>query len=434
MQLISQEPSWNQAHRIGQIRRELAARVHNPHYTVWAQRITPAVSVGRLMMAWRQVNEAHHILSSRFDIDYGRWLMPSAAPDEFPIYEVIAQDFRAALTKPFVHPAEPVSRLVLARHGDSSLIGIAADHLISDGWSLAQLSEELVRAYNGEPLTAEHRFTEYVREQNEFLRAPGTLARADRVVDKLTAIGGVLPPLHIGTSTKAVRDPASIAYHDREFTLVESQWKAVRSAAPVFGISPSNLILAALHAALARVGSSPYAGSTMTLANRRRPADRKAVGSYAAKMALTIDAQRAGADDIGYLDTWRSSFWSALDTSDIPWAYLLYRLHPDDFGNFTQRRYATFNFQPLQMNAQTQLPWSDQHVAGPVGVPTGRRDQSLATFWVERPTCISCLWEYRIDALDHDAVTALWNSFSGFVDEFCAAASPVPPEMPPASA
>src|SRR5216117_3364675 len=124
--------SWHQRHRLGQIAVEKAAGVVNPHYTVKAERISPRLDRGALERAWHAVTVAHPLLLSAFDIEDARWWLP----DERMTGLVVAcapAEFATRLTAPFDYASGPVARMVLAADDDCSLVGIAVDHLVSDG-------------------------------------------------------------------------------------------------------------------------------------------------------------------------------------------------------------------------------------------------------------------------------------------------------------
>jgi hypothetical protein len=417
-------PSWTQLHRMGQLRLEVEAGLHNPHYTVRAERVRPQLDWHRLADAWQRVQAAHPVLGSRFDLAAGLWSVPEEGSTAQPPLLTDTESFTAALVRPFDYRSGPVARLVIADETGESLVGLAIEHLVSDGWTLSTVWHDLVSAYAGAPVARETGFVGYVADQHRMLQQPETELRVERVRDTLAAVGGAIPALALPAPDPAAGIASALVKGEFRQSVPQATWQDVAEAARRNRLSAPNILLAAFHAALAGLTGQPAVGSTLTLANRLRAGDRGAAGWYAGKLTVPADTTDADTDPARYLRGWQQGLWQALDSSDIPWAYLLHRFNPDQFGRFTAIPFATFNFQPETMHAGQPTRWPEADSITPVPVGTGSRDAALATFWLERDTGVEVLWEHRVDVLPPARVAELWSCFSQALDQLRRAGCP----------
>jgi hypothetical protein len=386
--------------------------VINPHYTVRAERIRPSVDKHALSVAWHLVVTEHPLLRSAFQVDAGEWSIPGDG--DLPVLECDVERFAEELTKPFDYGRGPVARLVFASDGSSAQVGVAVDHLVSDGWSLATIWDELREYYelisSGKAFTArepEESFVGYLDNQRAAVdgaRSSGRLARLDTYLTNGAIPALRLPDKGSRTDIRCALTKAHLHEH-----IDATTWAALSSAAATVGVSGPNLLLAAFHAALAAHTGSQRIGVTTTMANRLRPVDERAIGWYAGKLVVMADTAGLVGDPRGYLLAWRDSYWTALDFSDIPWAYLLSRLNPGDFGGFTSKPYATFNFQPRVVEQQSGNAWYQAMDVARVNVATGSRDAALGTFWVENERGVDVDWEYRPAFLGADDIALIWR-------------------------
>ncbi|HJQ01732.1 MAG TPA: condensation domain-containing protein [Jatrophihabitans sp.] len=419
------QPSWNQLHRMGQINLEQEAGIANAHYTVRAERVGAALDLDRLRLAWQRLLTARPVLRARFDLQAGAWSVP--APDSPAAAELDTTDadrFTSALVLPFDYAAGPIARLVVVSEQDQTLVGLAVEHLVSDGWTLSQLWDDLVRAYSAQEIASESRFVDYVAAQNAHLETPETQRRVEDYGATLIEAGGAIPALHLASvdsAASAVELHTRLRKAEMHYTVDGPTWQRVLDAARGRGMSGPNLLLAALHVALGELTHRTAVGSTLAVANRLKPIDRSAAGWYASKLLVPADTRGAAADPADYLSRWQQRLWLALDHSDIPWAYLLYRLNPADYGRFTQTPFASFNFQPWGMQARPSLRWEGARFTEPIAVQTGSRDATLATFWLERSDQVAVAWEHRSDLLPAGTVDELWQSFRAALDQLCEA-------------
>jgi hypothetical protein len=361
------------------------------------------------------------LLRSTFRIDDGSWWVPGHADP--PVTGCAADRFAGELVRPFDYGRGPVARLVVAADRSASLVGVAVDHLISDGWSLATIWAELRAHYElaacektVQARKPEESFVGYLDGQQAIVDGAAVSGRLARLDGYLSA--GAIPTLRLpGRGTAGDVRTALRKGHLHQH-IEAAAWRDCGRAAGTIGMSGPNLLLAALHAALAEHTGESRIGATTTLANRLRPADERAIGWYAGKIVVMANAGTLADDPLGYLLGWRDSYWTALDFSDIPWAYQLHRLNPEDFGAFTRKPYATFNFQPAVAEPPSSTGWYRATDVAPVDIATGSRDAALGTFWFENEHGVGVDWEYQAGFLGADEVRAIWRLLTGNLDRF----------------
>nr|WP_157529030.1 non-ribosomal peptide synthetase [Kibdelosporangium sp. MJ126-NF4]CEL21437.1 FIG01294969: hypothetical protein [Kibdelosporangium sp. MJ126-NF4]CTQ95996.1 FIG01294969: hypothetical protein [Kibdelosporangium sp. MJ126-NF4] len=115
-------------------------------------RITGCVDVERLRSALAVLVDRHEILRTTFDTTHGAPVQVIGADSEIPLY---VSDSLACveteLGRPFDLRRGPLSRAVLVRLGaDEHVLVLCQHHIITDGWSVDVLLDELWSAYAGD--------------------------------------------------------------------------------------------------------------------------------------------------------------------------------------------------------------------------------------------------------------------------------------------
>lgn len=420
-QYATEKPSWAQLHRLGQLELELAHGMHNPHYTVRAEWIEPALETGRLRAAWQMVVTLHPILGSAFTLRPMAWRIPTGTPRCWFV-ECAPEQFQEAVVAPFDYETGPLARLVVAQGGGATLVGVAIEHLVSDGWSLAGVWAELISGYAraGEPLHGEPEwgFRDWVAAEHERLADPVVERRIRALQQNLGPVGGAIPALPFARcpGLGSVNSTA-IGKEESRFSVPEETWIRICRVAAAMRLSGASVLLCALHVALHQLTGLPNVGTTLAMAGRSGPAQRRFVGWFADKLVVRSDMSQLNGDLHAYLRYWRRGFWAALDSIDIPWAYLVSRLNPSDFGRFSATPFITFNFQPVKMGAPSAPKWHEGQLVTAQDVATGHREAAMSTFWIERDDGVEVQWRRQSAAISSPVAEQLWLSLSGLLED-----------------
>ncbi|MBE1471769.1 amino acid adenylation domain-containing protein/non-ribosomal peptide synthase protein (TIGR01720 family) [Kibdelosporangium phytohabitans] len=114
-------------------------------------RITGQVDVGKLRSALAALVDRHEILRTTFGVVHGEPVQVIGADSEIPLYVSDSSTCVAAeLARPFDLRRGPLSRAVLIRLGaDDHVFVLCQHHIITDGWSVDVLLDELWSVYAG---------------------------------------------------------------------------------------------------------------------------------------------------------------------------------------------------------------------------------------------------------------------------------------------
>ncbi|GGU72857.1 hypothetical protein GCM10010211_43380 [Streptomyces albospinus] len=120
----------------------------------------PSVDHNSLVAAWRQLSERHPVLRARFDLesaDRPQMVVEEAPPLPVEVADLSAETDAAAVVAnwaegekrtPIDPSGAPAYRLrIFVTAPDRIVLGLSFHHAILDGWSVASLVEEWVRAY-----------------------------------------------------------------------------------------------------------------------------------------------------------------------------------------------------------------------------------------------------------------------------------------------
>lgn len=212
---------------ISRLQREIFSGLAHPEMTdlwkrVWtvgsAIRIRPRVDVKRASRAFDKVAARHDCLRMRFTRTRGHW---EAVIDEKHLTGVVVQDIgtvsdqeladiiNAVFSEDFDFEAGPLAEQRILRCGDQGDVMLCRmHHLITDGWSMSVIVDELVKASLGIPLWGRKPigFAEYL-ERFDRLPKQQEIA-ADRYWSDLLL--PVLPMPEMGRITKGVRPNYSV--------------------------------------------------------------------------------------------------------------------------------------------------------------------------------------------------------------------------------
>lgn len=464
--------AWNHRHRLRQSAAEAVRGVFNPHHSVQAFRVTGPLDLAALERAWLGLQRRHPVLLSSFGPDHDRggdrWRLtgtdpagllrlaspapaapadpapsaptapapadpaPSAATDPAPAPS--AEDtLRRAAAEPFDIANGPLARLVVVTGtapDTGSLVALVVEHLVTDGWSGTVLLRDLRALYAAEVGAPHDRlprierdFAEFTLRQHAYLEsAAGRRLRGD--LAERRAGGGPLPdtPLKGFTGRTPVR-------HERnrrlDRTLDAAAYDRLLPLARSTRTTRLNLVLAAVHAALADLSGRRVVATTMTVANRAHPSLRHSVGWFASKVVVASEPD-AAADPLRRLDALRSAVAAGLEASRVPWPTQIHDHRPELFGTQATTPFLSFNARPERMRETGGFGdlFAGAH-ARPVPLHLGWQDAALATQWQERgPDGLWMAVDYKTDWYAETDVAALWDAVTGHLDRLARLPAP----------
>ncbi|MFJ8859855.1 condensation domain-containing protein [Streptomyces sp. NPDC102451] len=448
--------AWNHRHRLRQSAAEARRGVFNPHHSVRAFRVTGPLDLAALERAWLGLQRRHPVLLSSFGPDHDRggdrWRLTGADPvglarplspatsaattsartASAPVSR--AEDtLRRAAAEPFDIANGPLARLLVvptAAPDTGHLVALVVEHLVTDGWSGTVLLRDLRALYAAEvgaPYDQlpriEQDFAEFTARQNTYLESPAGRRLRQELAER-PAGGSPLPDTPLKGFTG--RTPVRHERHRRlDRTLDAAGYDLLLPLARSTRTTRLNLVLAAVHAALADLSGRRVVATTMTVSNRAHPSLRHSVGWFASKVVVASEPH-SGADPLRRLDALRSAVAAGLEASRVPWPTQIHDHRTELFGTQATTPFLSFNAQPERM--QETGGFADLFAgaqARPVPLPLGWQDAALATQWQERgPGGLRMTVDYKTDWYAETDVAALWDAVTGHLERL--AHLPVP--------
>ena len=411
--------SWNHQHRLGQSAWDVANGRHNPHHTTAAYAVEGVIDLSRLRISWQALGRRHPVLEARVALAEDEFVL-GAHPVQFLLVqsdqESAHANLIAALAAPFDLESGPMARLVVVEQDSRvTLIGLAVEHLVSDGWSSGMLFAELARAYAGSKMdshqskdSAARDFPDFVRHQNQYLESPEGRAQIATFASELAAAGGAVPhtPLH-GFSGRTSIDYSQNGSIDR--SLSGELWSRVVERSRKAKVGPLWVVHAALHAAIVERSDFDEAATTLSTANRSAPGDDEIIGWLASKVVVrTQPSDHATVD--GFLAEFARAMFGAIDSASVPWPRLIAALDPPALGRHTIHPYITFNAQPRRMADFGVVTSLGEVPLTPVPSSVGWHDASIGTFWREHEEGVACKLQWKTDWYGRADVDALFNA------------------------
>ncbi|MFG2617348.1 condensation domain-containing protein [Streptomyces sp. NPDC048507] len=414
--------SWNQRHRLGQIRSEKDAGVYRPHHPSVTLRIRGALRTAALESAWFRLQERHPVIRCGFGLDDFTWRLDTPAE----VSAVVLADATEADTEssvvarmerlvdaPFDFGRGPLARLVLLRRPEEDLFALVLDHLVADFWSLDLLMSDLTALYADElGLTAKPLppvplpYPEQVRQQNAHLESADGIRALNVLAGALRTVGPIPTTGFEGFSGR------THAGYDRT-GLVRASFgtgltSAVFACARGYRLTPWTLIHAALHRALYALSDQQSVGTTLMTANRESTAVHQTVGFLASKVVVATQRDD-GADTASFLRGFQRSMMNALDFTAIPWPRLIAHMEPDALGRHAQVPYISFNPQNSTMRRWIggwEFPGCESE---PLDLAGSTPDAAVVISLTEVEGDISVSLYHRTDWYPAEAVERLWR-------------------------
>ena len=268
---------------------------------------------------------------------------------------------RAFASEPFDLAAGPLLRAALYRsEGEAgrSLLVLTLHHIVSDGWSIQVLLEELVAHYRAavlsEPLTVHAlpvQYADYAAWQREWLEAG---EQEKQIAYWRDTLGTTHPVLALPTDAPR-QAHASYTAGRHGVTLPPELAQAIRECAQRSSTTPFMVLLAAFQALLHRYTGERDIRIGVPVANRNRVETEPLIGFFANTQVLR--SQIDGATTLGTLLTQvRNAAEGAQAHQELPFDVLVDALRPERSLSHSPLFQVMFNHQRRDWRVLQQLP------------------------------------------------------------------------------
>ncbi|MFM0502679.1 amino acid adenylation domain-containing protein [Paraburkholderia caffeinilytica] len=328
--------------------------------------LTGDVNASALRTSFEAIVARHEVLRTRFVAnDAGQveqWIDAAAQLDwreaALPA-EQIDDAARALASEPFDLATGPLLRAALYRDGAGrSLLVLAMHHIVSDGWSVQVLLEELVAHYRAavlnEPLklaTLAVQYADYAAWQREWLEAG---EKEKQLAYWREALGTTHPVLALPTDAPR---QAHASYRAARYrvTLPATLSQAVKARAQSSSATPFMVLLAAFQALLHRYTGQDDIRVGVPVANRHRVETEPLIGFFVNTQVLR--ARVDGDDTLGeLLEQTRQATVGAQAHQDLPFDVLVDALRPERSLSHTPLFQVMFNHQRSDWRVVDTLP------------------------------------------------------------------------------
>jgi amino acid adenylation domain-containing protein/non-ribosomal peptide synthase protein (TIGR01720 family) len=310
---------------------------------------------------------------------------------------------------PFDLENGPLLRAELFRIAEQDHVFLVTlHHIVTDGWSLSLLFDELGSCYRADPVLPELtvQYADYAWRQRAELTGDKLANDLEYWRDQLS---GAPAELTFPIDRPRPTEP-SYAGAVHPFTISGPTTRALRALAEAQGVTLYMVLLTAFQVLLARYTGESDVVVGSPIANRRGPELEALIGFFVNMLVLRTDF----ADDPGFteaLASVRQTALGAYDHQDMPFERLVAALRPD----------RQLSMQPL---FQTQFQLYQQHervqdgplnLAGlsvealPADTVTSKFDLSVLLF--EEGEQLSGRIEYATDLYDAGTIASLTDSF-----------------------
>ncbi|MEQ5838801.1 amino acid adenylation domain-containing protein [Paraburkholderia acidicola] len=335
-------------------------------------RLRGEVNAAALRTSFEAIVARHEVLRTRFVADdAGRVeqrIEPAVELDWREVSlaeEALDEAARALASEPFDLTHGPLLRVALFSvngvngvNAQEHLLVLSMHHIVSDGWSVQVLLDELVAHYRaavlGEPLTLAPlpvQYTDYATWQREWLDAG---ERERQLTYWRSMLGDEHPVLALPTDAPR---PAHASFHAARhgFTLPAVLADAIRAQAQRNSATPFTVLLAAFHALLYRYTGQAEVRTGVPVANRHRVETEGLIGFFVNTQVLAsrLDASTHAS---GLLAQVREATLGAQSHQDLPFDVLVDALHVQRSLSHSPLFQVMFNHQRRDWRVLQQLP------------------------------------------------------------------------------
>jgi hypothetical protein len=277
------------------------------------------------------------------------------------------------LRVPFNHGEPPLIRAVLADSGDHWVLGIAVDHIIFDGGSIAVLLEDLATVCQelasgrspGELETTVSRFEDFVTAEQNWLESPKGSAALDYWLSRWRSVGG---PPGLPLPSAARRVPRQAAAGGWTEYLLPIHDSVRRNSARLGGrLTPFVVVAAALLTAVQEVDCTAGCGLVFPVSRRHRRQFARTVGYLNNQLLLSpdLDADRGASSFPQVCARVQGAAVGALRHAMMPFTTLTQHAAAEGLQPQRRQPYLYLNLVPHQrtprlLGHRTELTWFDQ--------------------------------------------------------------------------
>ncbi|MDR5852260.1 non-ribosomal peptide synthetase [Caballeronia sp. LZ003] len=325
-----------------------------------------AVNASALRASVEAIVARHEVLRTRFIADEAgqveQWIDAHAALDwqEATLAASEIDDAaRALANRPFDLAQGPLLRAALY-HGQEgrSLFVLAMHHIVSDGWSVRVLLEELVAHYRAavlnESLTLpalDVQYADYAAWQREWLDAG---ERDKQLVYWREALGDAQAVLALPTDAPRQAQAAYRAARHR-VRLPDTLAQALKARAQATSTTPFMVLLTAFEALLHRYTGQDDIRVGVPVANRHRMETEPLIGFFVNTQVLRARIDSGTTLD-ALLEQTRQATLGAQAHQDVPFDALVDALRPERSLSHTPLFQVMFNHQRSDWRVLEQLP------------------------------------------------------------------------------
>ncbi|MDR5776819.1 MULTISPECIES: non-ribosomal peptide synthetase [unclassified Caballeronia] len=325
-----------------------------------------AVNASALRASVEAIVARHEVLRTRFIADEAgqveQWIDAHAALDwqEATLAASEIDDAaRALANRPFDLAQGPLLRAALY-HGQEgrSLFVLAMHHIVSDGWSVRVLLEELVAHYRAavlnEPLTLpalDVQYADYAAWQREWLDAG---ERDKQLVYWREALGDAQAVLALPTDAPRQAQAAYRAARHR-VRLPDTLAQALKARAQATSTTPFMVLLTAFEALLHRYTGQDDIRVGVPVANRHRMETEPLIGFFVNTQVLRARIDSGTTLD-ALLEQTRQATLGAQAHQDVPFDALVDALRPERSLSHTPLFQVMFNHQRSDWRITESLP------------------------------------------------------------------------------
>ncbi len=324
------------------------------------------VNAEALRASFEAIVARHEVLRTRFVANEAgqveQWIDAQARLDwrEASLSDAqIDEAARALASEPFDLAQGPLLRAALYRAGgERSLLVLAMHHIVSDGWSVQVLLEELVAHYRAavlkEPLTLPElpvQYADYAAWQREWLEA----GEKDRQLAYWRAALGEAQPVLALPADAPRHAHASYRAARYRMALPAELSQAVKSRAQGSSATPFMVLLAAFQALLHRYTGQQDIRVGVPVANRHRVETEPLIGFFVNTQVLRAQID-GNATLAGLLDQTRHATLGAQAHQDLPFDVLVDALRPERSLSHTPLFQVMFNHQRSDWRVTDSLP------------------------------------------------------------------------------
>ncbi|MDR5835736.1 non-ribosomal peptide synthetase [Caballeronia sp. LZ034LL] len=309
----------------------------------------------------------HEVLRTRFVADDAgqvqQWIEPQGTLDwqeaSLPAKQ-IDDAARVLASRPFDLAQGPLLRAGLfhTQEEGKSLFVLAMHHIVSDGWSVRVLLEELVAHYRAavrnEPLKLAAlpvQYADYAAWQRDWLEAG---EREQQLTYWRKALGDTQPVLALPTDSPR---QANASYRAARYRLrmPEALSQAVKSRAQGTSTTPFMVLLAAFQALLHRYTGQEDIRIGVPVANRHRVETEGLIGFFVNTQVLRAEIDGEASLE-ALLQQTRQTTLDAQAHQDLPFDVLVDALRPERSLSHTPLFQVMFNHQRSDWRVLEQLP------------------------------------------------------------------------------